>query len=170
MRIENQTKWRSDHLRAFVRRVATDHLDANHRKELVVRFVNARTRGVSGFAFYGLVRYKGRLVRYTTIRLPTGNPRRPQRNGPSIKVYNAEGLWHWERCDGGPSGTVMHRTPGLLPDRRAIAAVLEHEFGHTLGRRHPGCHGASVMRGHYDSDELAKDRYAWADTLPLEKS
>ena len=173
MRVENRTHWNTAHLRAFVSRTAHEYLDAPQRKELMVRFVSARTRGVSGHAYLGPVWYKGRRTRFVTLRLPTGNQVKSRR-GPFIKVYEPEG-WHWERTDSAPMtdpsipkrSVVIHQVP--LPNKRAIAAVLRHEYGHTLGRKHSGCHGASTMRGHYDAEELARACYEWAEEMPLER-
>jgi hypothetical protein len=61
MRILNKTDWRTDHLRAFVSRIAAVELNADQRKCLVVhvsytrpgaRWLRAKT-GSSGYAYYG---------------------------------------------------------------------------------------------------------------------
>lgn len=51
MRIINETKWKTEHLREFVRRIVPNELDPEKRKGVVIRFVNARNRGVSGWAY-----------------------------------------------------------------------------------------------------------------------
>jgi hypothetical protein len=61
MRVENRTKWRTGHLRAFVARVAESELDAEHRKRLLIRFMTAR-KYLSGYAHI-----RGS---YVLIRLP----------------------------------------------------------------------------------------------------
>src|SRR6185503_4640481 len=60
VRIENRTRWNTAHLRAFAQHVAASTLEASQRKKLVVTFINSRTRGESGHAYYGLV-YTRRL-------------------------------------------------------------------------------------------------------------
>lgn len=45
MKIINQTRWRTDHLRAFVRRVAEDELSPKKRKVAEITFVRASNSG-----------------------------------------------------------------------------------------------------------------------------
>ncbi len=55
MRINNQTHWRTDHLRAFISRVAQDELDPAQRKRLrvTIRYNRQKNRGwCSGRASY----------------------------------------------------------------------------------------------------------------------
>jgi hypothetical protein len=57
MKVENLTHWRTDHLRAFVVRVAAEELDPEVRRHYRVVFGYNRQRGkgggVSGYAYYG---------------------------------------------------------------------------------------------------------------------
>jgi hypothetical protein len=62
MKIINDTNWRTDHLREFVRRVADEELEPEKRKHVRVHFVSARWSGPNGYAVL-----KGT---YTRIRLP----------------------------------------------------------------------------------------------------
>jgi|SRR5215471_1315517 len=66
MKIINKTKWRTDHLRAFVTRIARMELDADHRKHCVMTIVSSRRPTyISGYASIG---------GYTSkVRIPTEN-------------------------------------------------------------------------------------------------
>ena len=127
MKIQNETRWRTDHLRAFVARVAEDELDVPKRKMLIVKFISGGRRrakangdhGVTGFASIGGVRMR--------IGLP----------GPTRKI-----------------------------DRVWLARTIAHEMGHIRGLQHP------MMRQttRYGWADGWRERYAWADAMPLDPS
>lgn len=171
MRVINGTPWRTDHLRAFAYKAADQWLDAPDRKRLVVEFVNARTRGVSGQAYLKDVRFRsGPLkrygwIRYARIRVPVGK----------LSPMKTRFLTKWQPIPTNPgeSAVAVAQTrarwmDAITPNKRALAAVIAHEFLHTVGQRHPGEHCPSVMRGHYSAADLG-ERWAWADDLPLER-
>lgn len=68
MRIINETHWRTDHLRAFISRVAQDELNPKQRKRLVITVVYTRGRhhSSSGYAYY-----HSNIAR---VRLPSEGP------------------------------------------------------------------------------------------------
>ena len=60
MRIVNATAWRTDHLRAIIRRIASDELDAERRRRYVVKIGYNRGVGRGGYssghaAYHGTV-------------------------------------------------------------------------------------------------------------------
>lgn len=168
MKVINRTRWNTDHLRAFARAVADRTLESGERKELAVEFTNSRTRGVAGHAYYGLIHWSSgprkRLgwCRYVRISLPTG------RLSPSRERFVKK--WMAQPMEPDHQAARMNAIARWksAPDKKALVAVLEHEMLHTIGQHHPGSHGASIMRGHYDDEELARERYAWAEALPLD--
>lgn len=172
MRVLNRTPWRTDHLRAFVREVAKRRVDLSRtqRKQLVIEFRSSRTRGVAGHAYYRLVRWSSGPLRrygwcrYVRITLPTG----------SLSPRRERFLARWVPSPDLVAATTAIRDTrakwetGETPDKRALAAVLEHEIRHTLGERHPGTRGSHVMRGHYDDRSLKP--YEWAADMLLERT
>jgi hypothetical protein len=62
---------------------------------------------------------------------------------------------------GGIRSTI--RIPKREVDRRALALVLVHEFGHNRGLEHRQMHGSR-----WDWVADWRERYAWGETLPLE--
>lgn len=120
MKITNQTHWRTDHLKAFVNRVAQDELDPEKRKSFRVYFTYARGHGFSS----GHAPYHGNRIH---IRLSSGNN-------------------------------------GKLPSKTDLAMVIAHEIAHSRGMHHWQMQG-----GRYNRRGDYKERYAWAELLPLEK-
>lgn len=53
MRVINRTHWRTDHLKAILARVATEELEPEHRKRVVVTVKYGRRAGVAGRATVG---------------------------------------------------------------------------------------------------------------------
>ena len=168
MKVINRTPWRTDHLRAFARKAASEWIDAPDRKRLVVEFVSARTRGVSGYAYYRDVRFRsGPLakhgwIRYARIRVPAGR----------ISPFRTRFLTKW-KPSGDPAMAAMvvadtraKWVAAATPNKRALAAVISHELLHTVGLRHPGERCPNVMGGHYSEADLG-ERWAWADAMPL---
>ena len=143
MKIINGTPWRTDHLRAFARKAASEWIDPPDRKRLVVEFVSARTRGVSGYAYYRDVRFRsGPLarhgwIRYARIRVPSGR----------LSAMKTRFLPKWNPIPTNPeeSAVAVAQTRArwvnaVTPNKRALAAVIAHELLHTTGQRHPGEH------------------------------
>lgn len=169
MKIKNNTPWRTDHLRQITLEVVRRRIDLTptQRKQLVIEFRNSRTRGVAGHAYIGLVHWNSGPMkrygwcRYARITLPTGH----------LSAGRERFLARWvPSCDPDMAATAIRDTRArweskVMPDKRALAAVIEHEIRHTLGARHPGSHGDHVMRGHYEDGTLKL--YEWAATMPL---
>ncbi len=119
MKVDNRTHWRTDHLRAFLSRVAADELEPQKRKRLrvEVRYNRQRDRGYcSGEAVVG-------------------------------------GCW------------IKVMVPSQVVDRVDLAGVIAHEMAHARGMGHDRMRGC----GRYRRVEGHRERYAWAESLPLER-
>ncbi len=120
MKIVNETHWRTDHLRAFIQRVAEVELDGPARKALkvTVTYNRAKDKGyVTGCAF----------LRSNIARL---------------------------------------MVPRQVVDRVDLAHVIAHELAHTRGMHHHQMN----RNPQYSRVSDWRERYAWAETMPLEKA
>lgn len=121
MKIINETKWKTAHLRAFASRVAKDELEPRQRKRIRVKFIPAKYH-ITGYAWIG------------------GN-------------------------------TAVVRVPAV-PDKIMLAVVIAHELAHCRGMTGERDMRSSVRYGHNltrEKREAQRQRYAWANELPLEK-
>ena len=156
MRIINKTHWRTDHLRAILRKAAEIELEPTQRKRLTVEVTYTGTRrgGSSGCAFVG-----GTWAR---VRIPKG-PEQPHRKWSealkeptintatkaSVETYLAK--FTPERAEAGLRYNVL-----------AFASVACHEFAHIRGMQH------RQMPSYYTWAGAWKDYVAWAKDMPLD--
>ena len=81
-------------------------------------------------------------------------------------VYNRQ---VYDRCSGYAwyhTDRSVIRIPSERVDKRSLALVLAHEFGHNQGLKHKDMRGDS----RYQWVGNWRERYAWAEELALEKS
>src|SRR5215472_14739094 len=94
LRVINKTHWRTDHIRAFVNRVAQEELDPEKRKGYVVYIEYAHGHGFSsGHAPYG--------GNHITVRLSSGNngklPSKTDFAGViAHEMAHTRGMHHWQ--------------------------------------------------------------------------
>ena len=139
MRIENHTDYRTDHIKAFVQRVAEEELDPAQRKLLVVKVVYQATRGANSDVY---IRRKGSLpvdcgLRYNYFNLTLAKP----------------------------GGVFFRRYGGQ--NRGWIGVQLAHEMAECRGRRHAEMHSARYYYHRFRGDG-GKYWIAAFEGLPLE--
>lgn len=101
MKITNRTKWRTDHLRAFITRVAQDELDARDRKRVHVEVVYNRAGKahsyVSGHAYVGKKGEAGFVARSMVIKVGAWSiDRIDLAITIAHEMAHLRGLGHWD--------------------------------------------------------------------------